>query len=120
MMDGLDGLLLTRRIRSAEDGNRTRPQIPIILMTAHTEPEDVMTARDAGVTEILSKPISAETLYQRIVAIIEKPRPYVVSASYVGLCRRRRDEPGYDGPERRDNDHAVSLPPAISIGVNAE
>ena len=99
MMAPVDGLELTKFIRSDIDS----PDIftPIILMTGHTEKWRIITARDAGVNELLAKPISAKTLYDRILAVIEKPRPFVRTKSFFGPCRRRLNWKEYMGPERR-------------------
>lgn len=99
MMSPVDGLEYTRYIRGDVDS----PDIftPVILMTGHTEKWRIITARDAGVNELLAKPISAKTLYDRILAVIEKPRPFVRTKSFFGPCRRRVNWKEYMGPERR-------------------
>ena len=99
MMAPVDGLEFTKFIRSDIDS----PDIftPIILMTGYTEKWRIITARDAGVNELLAKPISAKTLYDRILAVIEKPRPFVRTKSFFGPCRRRLNWKEYMGPERR-------------------
>ena len=99
MMSPVDGLEYTRFIRGDVDS----PDIftPVILMTGHTEKWRIITARDAGVNELLAKPISAKTLYDRILAVIEKPRPFVRTKSFFGPCRRRGNWKEYMGPERR-------------------
>ncbi len=99
LMHPLDGLDFTRIVRTADDSKR--PQTPIILMTGHTERENVVHARDAGVTEILAKPISARSLHDRIISVIINPRPFVLCQSYTGPCRRRQIVGTYAGPERR-------------------
>ncbi|MGQ0663177.1 MAG: response regulator [Pseudomonadota bacterium] len=95
----LDGYDFTRLIRTAHDS--PNPFVPIIMLTAHTERRRVIMARDAGVNEYLAKPVSARSLYERIVAVIENPRPFIRSPNYFGPCRRRRADPNYKGPERR-------------------
>jgi len=55
-MPGMDGYETTRRIRSA-NGSMSDPDIPIIAMTAHTQPEDRERSLDAGMNEYLAKPI---------------------------------------------------------------
>ncbi len=99
MMEPVDGLEYTKFIRA----NVESPDIfiPVILMTGHTEKWRIMTARDAGVNELLAKPITAKTLYDRILAVIEKPRPFVRTRSFFGPCRRRVNWKDYMGPERR-------------------
>ncbi len=77
---------------------------PIIMLTAHTERSVVESARDAGIDEILAKPISAKALLVRINAVTHERRPFVRSASYVGPDRRRRNDPHYRGPRQRETD----------------
>jgi CheY-like chemotaxis protein len=98
-MSPLDGADFTRLVRRGEDS--PHPYVPIIMLTAHTERHRVVTARDAGVSEFLRKPVTPKDLYLRLVSVIETPRPFVRSPNYVGPCRRRRDDPSYSGPERR-------------------
>ena len=59
-----------------------------------------MAARDAGVTEICAKPVTAKQMWEKIVAVVNNPRPFVKTAGYFGPDRRRRME-DYAGPERR-------------------
>lgn len=94
-----NGITFTRRVRSKSES--PNPFLPIIMLTGHTERKHIEEARDAGVTEFLSKPVSVKGLAQRILAIIDKPRPYVRNSNYFGPNRRRRDDPNYAGPDRR-------------------
>jgi CheY-like chemotaxis protein len=98
-MSPLDGVDFTRLVRRGEDS--PHPYVPIVMLTGHTERHRVLTARDAGVSEFLRKPVTPKDLYLRLVSVIETPRPFVRSPNYVGPCRRRRDDPSYSGPERR-------------------
>ena len=98
-MPVLDGIEFTQLVRNSEDS--PNPYVPIIMVTAHSEPSKVRAARDAGVTEFCCKPINATTLYSRIVSVVNKPRDFIRSPSYFGPDRRRRDDPAYRGPERR-------------------
>lgn len=98
-MEPMTGIELTRHIRL--DPKSPDRYLPVIIMTGHTELSLVLEARDAGVTEFLAKPMTVRSLYQRIVSVIERPRPFVRSADYFGPDRRRMADPNYDGPERR-------------------
>ncbi len=98
-MQPLDGLDFVRLVRKGADS--PNPYIPIILLTGHTEMYRVIEARDAGVNEILAKPISIKGLYSRIVSIVERPRPFIKTKTYFGPCRRRKNDKKYKGPERR-------------------
>ena len=103
IIDWLDepnnGMELTKKIRrSAESPN---PFVPIILMTGYSQKRRVIAARDAGITEFLVKPFTANALYQRIEQLIEAPRDFVRADSYFGPDRRRKRDADYSGPERR-------------------
>jgi two-component system, chemotaxis family, chemotaxis protein CheY len=89
-----DGLELTQMIR--RPGANANPYVPIIMLTGHSEKKRVISARDAGVTEFLAKPISAKSLYLRILNIVINPRPFIKSKNYFGP-----DRANYTGPERR-------------------
>src|ERR1700678_1407171 len=97
-----DGLELTQMIR--QPGANSNPYVPIVMLTGHSEKKRVIAARDAGVTEFLAKPISAKSLYQRILNIVVNPRPFIKSKSYFGPDRRRSVAANYKGPERRRTD----------------
>jgi two-component system, chemotaxis family, chemotaxis protein CheY len=101
-MDPIDGLEFTRMLRTAPDSPGAF--IPVIMMTGHTERSKVTAARDAGINELVAKPISAKTLLERIVAVIDRPRPFVKTLTYSGPCRRRGTPTTYNGPLRRRED----------------
>jgi CheY-like chemotaxis protein len=103
-MPNLNGLELTQKIRQA--GVNANPYTPIIMLTGHSEKSRVIAARDAGVTEFLAKPISAKSLYQRILTVVVNPRPFIKTKSYFGPDRRRTVNPNYVGPERRKDGKA--------------
>jgi len=94
-----DGLELTQMIR--QPGANSNPYVAIIMLTGHSEKKRVVSARDAGITEFLAKPISAKGLYQRIVNVVANPRPFIKTKNYFGPDRRRNVNPNYIGPERR-------------------
>jgi CheY-like chemotaxis protein len=104
VMPVADGLELTRKIRQPE-GN-ANPFVPIIMLTGHSERRRVLTARDAGVTEFLAKPVSSKALYQRVLNVVANPRPFVRTATYFGPDRRRNLSANYVGPERRKGGNA--------------
>ncbi len=107
LLDPLTGLEFVKMVRTAEDS--PNKYIPIIMMSGQGKFNDVIAARDVGVNEFLAKPISPNTLYQRILSVIETPRAFVTHKSYCGPCRRRQSlgpPPGVG--ERRNADPAVS------------
>jgi len=103
--DGHEGLEFVRRIRMSED--MPCRAISIFMLTTRGAQTDVEAARLAGVDGYLRKPISALALQQRVRTVIANPQPFVVTASYVGPCRRRRrPDLNYLGPLRRLDDTA--------------
>lgn len=101
-MQPVDGIEFTRRVRLGEDS--PNPYVPIIMVTGHTERQRVEAARDAGVTEFVAKPITTQSLQQRLAEIVERPRPFIRCETYFGPDRRRRKLEGYAGPWRRKED----------------
>jgi CheY-like chemotaxis protein len=101
-MKPMDGIDFTRDIRNSESS--PNPFVPIIMVTGHTEKHRVEAARDAGVTEFLAKPITAQNLFARIAEIVERPRAFVRCEQYFGPDRRRRQMEDYPGPWRRKDD----------------
>lgn len=96
---GGDGLTLTRRLRRDND------PLPIILMTSSPDLGLVAAARDAGVNEIVRKPLSMEGLVLRLMHVLQVPRRFIRSSSFVGPDRRRL-------PDRRRNERRQApLPP---------
>ena len=99
-----DGLELAQMIRQPDGpGN---PYTPIIMLTGHSEKRRVMMARDAGVTEFMAKPISAKSLYQRVLNVVANPRSFIKTRTYFGPDRRRNVTSSYVGPERRNGGQA--------------
>ena len=99
VMPIIDGLELTQMIR--QPGANANPYVSIIMLTGHSERRKVVAARDAGVTEFLTKPVSAKALYQRVMNVIANPRPFIKTETYFGPDRRRAVSSSYSGPERR-------------------
>ena len=101
-MAPMNGIDFTRALRRIPDDDFS--VVPVIMVTGHTEKARIHAARDAGVNEVLAKPLTVAGLINRIEEIIYRPRKFVRCATYLGPCRRRRDHPGYFGPWRRKDD----------------
>ncbi len=120
LMEWMDGggeeLDFVRHIRMSEDlPNRG---VPIFMLTRRGALTDVETARTAGVDGYMRKPVSLLALQQRVRTVIAHPQPFVVTATYVGPCRRRqRPDLNYLGPLRRLDDAA---PPPLVQGDEEE
>jgi len=97
-MDGVDGIECVRRIRMG-DRNQNR-FLPMIMVTGYTEPSLMREAQDAGVDELLSKPISAKSLLSRIKTVLSSRRQFIDTEGYFGPDRRRT-QITISGPDRR-------------------
>ena len=97
-MDGVDGVECVRRIRSGEDA--VDRFLPIIMVTGYTDEKLAEEARNAGVNDFLSKPISAKSLLSRITSVLSEVRPFIQSGDFFGPDRRRQDLE-HTGAERR-------------------
>ena len=108
-MNTLDGIEFARMVRTADD--TPNPYVPIVMLSAYSEHFRVTDARDVGITEFLRKPICAQDLHQRIIQVIENPRPFIRTPRYFGPDRRRmagrrgsgRKDDGQNNEERRVN-----------------
>lgn len=75
LMPEMDGLELARRIRSSKSNKR----VPIVMLTANTEPEAMERAFQAGVNFFLTKPATAD----KVKKLLESSRGMI-------LAERRR------------------------------
>jgi two-component system chemotaxis response regulator CheY len=98
-MTAPDGVEFLRLVRSSAVSSN--PRVPIILLAFQGRQRSLMAGRDAGVTEILVKPVTGIELFSRIHSIVYSPRPFIAEAGYFGPCRRREGAKEYRGIARR-------------------
>jgi two-component system chemotaxis response regulator CheY len=101
-MQPLDGIDFVRLLRNSPDS--PNPMAPVIMITGHSTQRRVTEARDVGVSEFLSKPVTARGVLERIAQVVDNPRAFVRCGDYFGPDRRRRADPSYNGPRRRVSD----------------
>ena len=77
----------------------TRHRTPISLQ--------IQSGRGLKLSPIAPKPISANTLFERIETVIERPRPFVCLTDFFGPDRRRKAA-DYTGDERRQETKELS------------
>ncbi len=82
VMPNYDGFELVRTIRNPRGCSHST--VPIIMLTGHAEKRHVLMARELGVSEFLCKPFSADSVYQRVRSIIERPRAFLNVEGYYG------------------------------------
>src|SRR6056297_31868 len=66
VLDGMDGVEACRKIKSYP----ALSDVPVVIMTAHTEPENIDKAFDAGAIEFLLKPVQKLELLARVRSIM--------------------------------------------------
>jgi len=88
-MQPVDGIELLRWVR--QDPRSPNRFLPVLMISGAADQDVVGKARDLGATEFVAKPFSVNSLLEKIVAICERPRPFVLTDTYFGPDRRRRD-----------------------------
>lgn len=75
------------------------PDVPIIMLTGHSERSRVVEAVRLGVNEYLLKPVSTVSLLARIASILRKPRRMIRRGDYYGPEPRKAStyKPDADG-----------------------
>ena len=81
MMPEMDGLEATRHIRALPEPYAS---IPVVGLTANTQPEDIAACRAAGMNAVASKPISGSKLLEAIGAALAANAAAIASAQAVG------------------------------------
>ncbi len=91
------------------------PMTPLFIIYSQARRRQVERARDLGVTDVLTHPLSAATIARKLEAAIISPRPFIAASSFFGPDRRGQRETPYNGKERRTRvakKRRVSLPEA--------
>ncbi len=117
-MPGGSGIELIRRVRRSP--NSPDHFLPIVMLSGYANREQVIEARDAGVTDYLVKPITAKTLLNRLIAVIENPRPFISAPSFFGPNRRNKSDPDYDGPDNRTAEPAETPIDTLAVAVEED
>ncbi len=127
VMPDVDGILFLRWVRS----DKFTPDrfVPFIMVSGQADLNIVQKARDAGMTEFLVKPFTAQGIADRILEVIRNPRQFVLAKDYFGPDRRRLDRPikwfekitdrnGRISMEERTEDRRVTQTTEVQI-INA-
>lgn len=81
MLPGLDGFSIARRVRETPALAATR----IIMLTARTEPEDVVRGLEAGADDYVTKPFDRKVLLARVKAVLRRGLPVTEGMTFDGL-----------------------------------
>jgi two-component system chemotaxis response regulator CheY len=77
------------------------PMIPIFVLQERARRRDVEKARDTGATDVITTPMSPQTLLSKLYAATQEPRPFIVATEFFGPDRRAKARPTYFGRDRR-------------------
>ena len=71
MLPGVSGIDFAKYLRKDENTS----QIPIIILTARTEEEDMILGLEAGADDYITKPFSTKELVARIKSVLRRTKP---------------------------------------------
>ena len=89
MLPGLDGFAIARRVRETPELAATR----ILMLTARTEPDDIVRGLDSGADDYVTKPFDRSVLLARVKAVLRRGLPVTEGVDFDGLV--------VDEPNRR-------------------
>ena len=88
-------------VSARRDKGMLNPMLPIFEFQERARRRDVEAARDGGVTDVLTIPISPKTLVTKLQVATHSPRPFIVATEFFGPDRRAKARPAYHGSDRR-------------------
>ena len=94
MLPGLDGFTVCKKIRE----NPETASIPVIMLTARSEEEDIIRGMEYGADDYITKPFSRQILLARIRAVLRRPE-----------ARKNGVATDFDGLTINNESHKVSL-----------
>jgi CheY-like chemotaxis protein len=77
------------------------PMIAIFVLQERARKRDVERARDDGVTDVLTMPVSPRTIITKLKAATVSPRPFIAATDFFGPDRRAGSRAPFQGSERR-------------------
>jgi PleD family two-component response regulator len=90
------------------------PMIPIFELQDRASRRRVERARDNGVTDVLTCPISPKTITDKLRAALITPRPFIACSDFFGP-ERRAPRTGFGGQDRR-----VRKPKKMRVNLKGE
>ncbi|MES2879607.1 MAG: response regulator transcription factor [Pseudomonadota bacterium] len=110
MLPGEDGLMLAREVRQ-------HSQLPIIMLTARSNPYDRVLGLESGADDYMSKPFEPRELVARIQSVLRR-----AGATHDGALAPLRSEViRFDGWELHREDRCLTSPAGLVVALsNAE
>lgn len=85
-MAPITGTEFTRLVRISDDS--PNPFVPILMVTGYADKHTIVNATNAGVNDIVVKPVSAKIISTRLAEMILNPKNFVRTKDYFGPDRR--------------------------------
>jgi len=82
MLPGIDGFAVAARLRESPETRSTR----ILMLTARTQPEDIVRGLDAGADDYVTKPFDRTVLLARIRALLRRSSGGSAMEEFDGLA----------------------------------
>lgn len=91
LMPEVDGFMLLRWVRTGA----ASPDkfLPVAIISGAADTGYVQRTRDLGANEFIAKPFSSQSVWDRLMNIVYKPRRFVLGGGYFGPERRRINRP---------------------------
>jgi len=89
----------------------SNPFLPVIVTAWSPTTEDVRAIVQSGADDMITKPLSAGQILQRIKALIKARKPFVVTSGYIGPDRRK---PGADH-DRGEKIDPIDVPNTLRV-----
>lgn len=71
-MPEMDGLTCVARIREMESSKKIKGHVPVIAVTANVRGEQIATAKNSGMDDVVSKPFRVPELLIKIRGLLER------------------------------------------------
>lgn len=108
MMQPMSGLTVSKNIRYHKW--KVDRKVPIIMCSAYTDLKHLRIALEAGVDEVLTKPITVASVFDKLYAALFHRRPFIISKTYVGPKIRARFWGDEDEEDQDSNVIALDNP----------
>jgi CheY-like chemotaxis protein len=102
MLPDMSGAELIRWLRRPE--MEKLRFVPIVVLTSYAQLRLVSAARDGGANIIVRKPVSPQSLFDRITWVARVARPFIDGGNYAGPDRRFQVVDPPDGNYKRADD----------------
>ena len=63
--------------------------VPVVLISPGADFAKVAAARDAGMNDVIVKPVSIDTIERKLTSLVLEPKAFVTARAFVGPDRRR-------------------------------